>query len=282
MFSFFILDRVELKPCNKTETANIEIINNYWSLPMFKFLTTWVFCLFLSIPVAWSAQEVPFLTYHNAPPFIVDADKQEGLTYDLARLLSDRSNGKYQFVVSLLPRKRLNIFIEKLNTCVVPWVNPAWFQDKKMNKYSWTDGFMKDSNSVISHAAKPVEYSDPESLVGMNVIGLQGGQLVNLTELIKTKKIKKVEVRSYFQALKMIAAKRGDAAIIPTSAAKHLIFQHRMKNTFHFSSTRHTQYERRFLVRGDPGILIFLQKQISFLKTSPAWQAKFAKYGLIQ
>ena len=55
-----------------------------------------------------SQQTIPFLTYHIGEPFIVNAQARLGLTYELADLLSKRSDGRYVFEVKPLLRLKLN------------------------------------------------------------------------------------------------------------------------------------------------------------------------------
>ena len=79
----------------------------------------------LSRAQAAEPQAVNLYTYHTHQPFITG--NGEGMTYDLAAFLSQRSNGAYNFKVVPSSRPRINRLIESDRWGVIPWVNPKWF-----------------------------------------------------------------------------------------------------------------------------------------------------------
>ncbi|CAN0323438.1 unnamed protein product, partial [Chrysoparadoxa australica] len=41
-----------------------------------------------------SAHDITMWVYHNFPPFVVDEDSRTGMSFDLAQMLTDRSEGR--------------------------------------------------------------------------------------------------------------------------------------------------------------------------------------------
>ncbi|RDE19837.1 amino acid ABC transporter substrate-binding protein [Motiliproteus coralliicola] len=242
----------------------------------------WLLGLLLSAAslAASSAERIPLVTYHIAPPFIVDRDARIGLTYDLAEFLTERSEGRFHFVVEGLPRMRVNSRLEKSSPLVVPWVNPHWFKDPTMERYLWTSGYLPDNNAVLSSVIKPIEYTGPDSLIGKSLSGVLGGRWVGVDPLIEQGKIKRVDTSSYLSTLRMVLHGRVDATIIPSPVAKYLISQERFSGYFHFSARPHTEYLRHFLVKERPDVRRFLEAQVPILRDDPRWKASMASYGM--
>ncbi|GLQ06402.1 hypothetical protein [Sneathiella chinensis] len=219
---------------------------------------------------------IRFLTYHNSPPFIINEASRLGMTFTLADTLSARSNGQYYFKVEILPRKRLDLVLKDGCLCVVPWVNPEWFNEPNAPPYPFTDGYQRDSNAVISRISQKVEYKSPFSLYGLSVAGLQGTQWGLVDTLVARGLIIKEEVPRFFLALKMVVAGRADAAILPTSIAAYLIERHKLASELYISSRPHSVFARHFLVSQPPGqpnlpLYQFLQAQVPSLLANPPW-----------
>lgn len=244
--------------------------------------TLWISLITATLyPVSVSATEtISFLTYHNAPPFIVDETKQKGLTYRLAAVLTRASGGRYRFQVEVQPRLRLNKSIQRLKSCAVPWVNPDWFPNLSPARFKWTRGYFQDKNAVISHRQNPIEYQGATSLHGLKIAGLRGGKWVGLSTSIKAGHIEKIEVSNYDMALKVLKAQRTDGAIIPQSIARHLIGQHNWQRSFYFSRHPHSLYQRHFMVCKDPELFSFLQEQAEKLARNPVWLYALSRYHI--
>lgn len=226
-------------------------------------------------------EDIGFFTYHLAPPFIINAKTKEGLTYDLAEYFTERSQDRFNFIVTPLPRLRLDRNIKNTRNCVVPWVNPAWFKDKARTQYLWTDGFFKDSNSIISHIFNRINYEGPESLIGYAMAGLRGGRWVGLDRLIKEGKIQKLEVSDFEGAVKTVAGGRVDGAILPKSVADYFINTNEVSENIYFSPKNHNNYQRHMLVCQREDLQVFLQNETSKMVSSKQWKDILLKYNLL-
>ncbi len=228
---------------------------------------------------ALSEETIPFQTYHSTPPFVVEEQSRLGLTYDLADILSEKSEGRFRFVVSNWPRKRLDRNLENMDVLVVPWVNPAWFGDAKQTRYLWTDHYRQDSNIVLSPIEKPVEYHGPESLIGKSISVLLGARLAGIDNLIEQGKIRRETASSFESVLRMVLYGRVDATILPSPVAEYFIAKTETQGRFYISKQPHRKYWRHFLVKGRPDVREYLQELVPFLLYDPQWKAVEAKYG---
>ncbi len=224
-------------------------------------------------------QTIPFLTYHIGEPFIVNTDARLGLTYELADVLSKRSDGRYKFEVTQLPRLELNNRLRQDPKVVIPWVNPTWFGDTNQTKYFWTKGYMEDSNSIISSPTDPIEYTGPSSLKGLTVAGQEGAKWVGLDPLVEDGSITRVDTTNYWETMRMVFFEKVDAALLPTPIAKYLLAKRKLAGRIHFSSEPHSQFLRHLLTKGDEKIHAYLKSQIPYLQNSREWKSIMARYG---
>jgi len=118
-------------------------------------------------------------TYYSSPPFSLSSD-QHSLTQVLFRELSSRSEGRWTFKVSYLPRKRINLNLGKDRQGIVVWTNPLWFNDKEESKYSWTNRVVWGRNEIVSLKGTPVEYEGAKSLIGKRFGGVLGHHYVEI------------------------------------------------------------------------------------------------------
>ncbi len=236
--------------------------------------------VFLVSVTAVAAEDIRLLTYHAAPPFIINRDNRTGLTYDLADILTNNSAGRYRFVVDDLPRKRLDLILSQIDVAVVPWANPAWFDDKKRERFLWSDGYLNDSNALLSPASNPFEYSGPQSLVGKSISGLLGSRWAGIDELVAKGQVHRINFSNYFSAMRMIQHGRSDVALIPSPIARHFTASKKLSGLIHFSSLPHSQFFRHFLIKGRVEVRDYLQSQVPYLLNSPQWKALLVGYGL--
>ncbi|MDO8303937.1 MAG: hypothetical protein Q7T18_11915, partial [Sedimentisphaerales bacterium] len=114
---------------------------------------------------------------------MIDEFRAKGLDHDTTRYFNSHTE-EFQFSLVYLPRKRLDLLIERdaLDGIVIG-VNPVWFGDKDEKKYLWTSTFLTDANEVISTKEKAFEYTGLDSLKGMRVGMVLGHYYAGLNEL---------------------------------------------------------------------------------------------------
>lgn len=244
--------------------------------------TTLVLLLGPFVSVAADKPEVVSVwTYDTSPPFVVDLDKKTGLSYDFADLLSLKSEGKYKFVIDLLPRQRVDLSLSNNEQGVVLWVNNAWFDDADKSKYLWTSALIKGSASVVSPASAPVEYTSPESLSGMDLVGVRGHRYVGVDDLIASGEIQRNDVASEENLMHFISSARADVAIVANVPASYYAASLGIADKIHFSKVPHSYFDRFALVTPSAKqVYEFIETQVVGLENDPLWRGLLTKYGL--
>ncbi|MEO0915042.1 MAG: hypothetical protein AAFY59_18995 [Pseudomonadota bacterium] len=227
------------------------------------------------------AEEVTVWVYHNFPPFIVNEGTQEGLSFDLARLLTRGSEGRLTFQVQVLPRKRLNQRLAAGRPGIVLWANSAWFGDRPETRYRWTRRLISDSNVVISPATAPVDYAGPHSLSGMTITGIRGHRYPGIDMLVEAGYITRINFNTEGQLVRFIGSGRGGAAIIARSAAQYFTRTFGLEDDIHFASQPHSSYERRILVQPQLGnVHTYIERILSDADANRRWRQLVEGYGL--
>ena len=222
---------------------------------------------------------VPIYTYHTHAPFMIGPD--QGLSFDLAIYLEEKSEGKYRFVVSPMSRLRLNKEIAEHEVIIVPWVNPAWFRDIDEKKYSWTSAsVMEDGNALVSHKDNPIVYEGPTSLDNRVLGGVSGHLYAEIDSYIAaTGKIRRVNADNHRQNFIKLSKRRIDATITPRSGALYLIKKEGFEDQLFLSPKPHSRYQRKLMIPGrDPELMTWLNRVISDMASDPGWQKILKKY----
>lgn len=195
-----------------------------------------------------SAENITIYSHYEMPPFVTS--KEEGLTYELANKLNELSNGKYNFNVEILPRKRLDSVIESEDwRGLVPWVNPVWFNDKNKRRFSWSKVIMRDENLVISHQLKPVVYDGPSSLKNLTLGGIVGHRYVEIEPFVRSKEIKRDDVVTEIQNIEKLLLHRIDVLFMPRISLNYYINKYpRFKQQVFVSEKPRGSFERFFLM----------------------------------
>lgn len=239
-----------------------------------------VLTLLLGSPRAW-AEDVTVWNYHNYPPYIVDIEKERGLSYDLARILTSMSEGRYQFRVTVLPRERLNMNLEAGQPGMVLWANHAWFGDDTRTRYLWTDPILNDRNVVISPMSVGFDYDGPRSLTGMTMVGVRGHKYQDVGRLIEYGLVRRVDVRGERNLLQFVASGRGRVAIVAESAVRYFVQELDLGDEVYIAREPHSRYQRHILVQPDlVGVHSFIQSAMPTLRRGAEWGEIALGYGV--
>lgn len=220
-------------------------------------------------------QLVVFSTYHNFPPFITG--NGTGLTYDLANYLSDRSE-KYEFAVEILPRKRLDVMLEK-GDMIVPWVTPLWFGKGAKDRFHWIGPLINDGSLYVWNGMSKETYAKPSDLIGRQLGGISGYRYIGIDQLVEDGKITRTDVPTEIQLLQMIANHRVDLGIAPASGVWYILRNKSWEGLYQHSF--HHTFERSLMIKSEDFELIdFLDQEISKIKNSGDWEYTLDSYGL--
>lgn len=227
--------------------------------------------------IAHAAEQIPLYTYYDEPPFAID--QAGNLTTKLANWLSNRSAGRYQFVPTQLPRKRLDLVIERQAQWqgVVAWANPVFFHDPSQAKYLWSKSYMQDINLVVSHRSQPVEFKNAASLYGLRVGAVIGRQLEDFEPDIAQGKIIREDANSVLSNLKKLNLHRIDATFISASSLGS--YRQQITDLDHWlyiAPTPRGLVERHFLLAPNQAALLeFLNDAAGALPKDPQWKTLF-------
>ncbi len=218
-------------------------------------------------------------TYHSKPPLIINQATQSGLYYDIVNHLNLVSDS-YRFELIYLPRKRVDKFLkENKLSGILLGVNPAWFKDKKEERYFWTSRVFTDRDEVISLKSTAIEYSDSSSLSNRVLGGVRGFYYHGINELIKNKKALRIDTAHETDLFSMLLNKRIDAAVVSRSTFNYMVKKNQWQDTFYVARKPHDIFDRRILVPKD-FITVFAEiaPLIEQLQYNQNWQQTILQY----
>ncbi len=240
-------------------------------------LVTLIFSTVNSLAAA--PERVAMYTYHTHPPFITG--KQEGLTLDLAKYLTEKSDGRFVFQVVSVSRPRLNMVLEKTDPIVVPWVNPVWFKDLDETRYLWSKNvLMEDANGIISHRDRSLIYEGPSSLSGLRFGGIRGHNYTGIDDFIRNSETtRRVNADNHVANFQKLKKGRIDVTLTPESAARYLIKEHSLSEDLYLSPKPHSRYSRRMMVpNARDDIMAFINEVLAASGDDEAWSQMFERY----
>ncbi|WP_415921633.1 hypothetical protein [Tateyamaria sp. SN6-1] len=237
-------------------------------------------CMLCSGQAGAQPRDIIVSVYHDFPPFIVNAETREGLSYDLVDLLDARSQGAFRFSVDVMPRQRLNDRLRDGAPGIVLWANPVWFGDGDRTLYLWSPPLLRDRNDVISPRSVALQFDGPQSLIGQTLVGVSGHRYPGVDDYIAQGMIETVNVRSEEALVRFVASARGDVGIVAQSAARYYVDTLGLEDEVYFSGTAHSEYERYILLQ--PELVAqnpILADLVAEAVTSPAWTDILRRYG---
>lgn len=244
------------------------------SLHLRLYICAGVFLIALS-NLARSEQIVVLSTYHNFPPFITGDGT--GLTYELADYLSERSQ-VYKFVVQLLPRKRLDVMLEK-EDMIVPWVTPVWFGKGAKDRFRWSKTLFEDGSVYVWSSQSDDKFEKPGDLIGRLLGGISGYRYVGVDQLVESGMVKRLDVATEVQLLQMIANRRVDVGIAPASGTSFIIKQQGWSKKYKIAA--HHKFQRSLLIKTENrDLLDFINREVLNIHKVSDWNYIIEKYGI--
>jgi polar amino acid transport system substrate-binding protein len=228
------------------------------------------------------AKEKPLVTiytYHEKPPLVTNAAKQQGMYYDFTRRLNAMS-AKYHFEMVSIPRKRIKLMLANGSLKgILLGVNPVWFSDKDETKYLWTPRIFSDRDEIVSLLNQPIEFIKPQSLQGKIFGGVRGFYYFGISELIESQNIKQVNTAHEVDLFSMLLNHRVNVAVISRSTFDHMIKKNQWQNKFHLSKKPHDIYDRRILIpHSYVEVYDHILPIIEDLQFNQSWQQQINSY----
>ena len=252
--------------------------NTIINIDMKRVLLVSLMVLFI-VSIIWGdVAEIPVFTYHTHAPFIIG--DQKGLSYDLADYLNVHSNGKYLFRVMPMSRARVDKMLKQEEAGIIPWVNPAWFQDLEEINYMWTHGIlMEDGNAVVSNNQTKLDYDGPRSILNLRFGGIRGHNYEDINDLVDAGEIIRVDAVNHIDNLRKLTKNRIDFTIVPLTGAQFLIETNNLSEDLFISAKLHSTYSRRIIISDrNSDLLEFLEPLIQNMSSDPSWQIILSDY----
>lgn len=236
-----------------------------------------LFCLLL---LAWLAtpafavQTLPLYTYYDEAPFAINTPNN--LTFKLADWLSRQSAGRYHFVPTFIPRRRLELVIMKQPGWegVVAWVSPAFFVEDNPAPYLWSVPYMTDINLVISNRQHPVDFKNASSLHGLTIGAILGRYLSGFEDDIKAGKIKREDASTTLGNLQKLQRQRIDVSFITASALPYYRSQMDDMDSWLYIAATPRNIVQRQLLTGKHAVPLmqYLNQTLPKLAHSQEWK----------
>jgi len=230
-----------------------------------------------------SKKVVTLWSYYDHPPFVTSAADKKGLSYDFVEMLNLFSeNQTFQYRLEVVPRKRLDSYLEQGKKGAVLWVSPLFFADPKQEKYRWTGALLKDEQSFISNSKSPFIFDGPESLMqpGFVLGGLRGHIYNGIQEEIDAGKIMRSDVSYVKQNIGMLLKNRVDCFLIPYTTMKYFEKEMKLSNKVYYSPNPLNTYRRHIMVRHNSQVFHALDNVVKQLEQDDYWTALLDQYGL--
>ncbi|MBZ9613344.1 substrate-binding periplasmic protein [Rheinheimera maricola] len=240
-----------------------------------------VTALFVHTAAAQQRQEVLLLTYHLKAPFIVDLGTQQGLYFELAHYLNQRST-KYWYKTEFVPRKRLDAMLQRPFPHVVVGVQPVWFKQLG-DRMRFSKPILRDSDVFISLKKNAVSDVSPVGLKGKTLLGVQGYRYVGIEQALNNGNLMRVDTLQEEHVLDMLRLGRGDFAIISLSTLNYIFLQGEDKTQFYIADEPHESINRSLMFSSaDLELQHELHELVVTMPNDPEWLALLAKYNLDQ
>lgn len=220
---------------------------------------------------------VRLMSQYDYAPFQTDA--QEGLTFALADYLNRNAQGTFQFVVEILPRKRLDLYLADPQVLwVVPWAVPRFFGADATRRYAWTRPFMRDGNHLLTRRGSGIHYSEPESLQGLRLGGTLGHRYALLEPLLQDGRLTREDCYNLVCNVEKLKRGRVDFAWVPSGAVAYFrTVVPDMDEYIEVSAKPVEVFERSFMSpKGADDLHRFLEAMVRRLANDPAWKDALA------
>ncbi|MES2127043.1 MAG: transporter substrate-binding domain-containing protein [Pseudomonadota bacterium] len=229
-------------------------------------------CLALVATCAGAVDIIPLYVIYEGAPFA--PDQPGSLSDKLATNLNEQAKGRYLFVPTALPRKRVEVLMDDPNwRGVVAWVNPEFFGDRSHTKYLWSAPLYTDSNLVLSRRGSPVDYKTPLSLRGLRVGTIDSFRHPDLEPLFAGGGSMRADVHARSQNMFKLRAGRIDAVLMQASAMAQLRRDHPdLEQWAHIARQPQAVYQRHLLVSNDLALYGLINHMLADMQREPAWK----------
>ncbi|MFN6969242.1 MAG: substrate-binding periplasmic protein [Rheinheimera sp.] len=240
---------------------------------------------FLSAIFCWycvhtqASTTLTLYAYHQSPPFVINADTETGLNYDLIRALQQQLGDSYRLQYQQLPRHLLN---ERLNAglpTIVLWANPAWFSHQQY-PYTWSNTLFVDRDLFVTLSDSEQQVEQLTDLTG-TLGALRGYRYPGVDELIKQHQLTRLDADSDKENLARLQERTVDQIVITRSSFLYYARQQQYLGKMKIVGQPYPTYHRQLLLTHHyQTLLTDFNQAILALPQQPFWNSRRALYGL--
>ncbi len=242
----------------------------------------WVFCM-LTLPWSLNATASTRLTiyaYHNSPPFVINAETETGLNYDLVRALAQQLGSQYQVDYQPITRPELNERLAQDKAAIVLWANPAWFQAKNQ-PYHWSSPLFIDREIFVSPMDFVGKVEKLTDIVGSTLGALEGYKYPGVDELIAQHRITRFDAKTDKENLSRLIDRTVDHIVITRSSFLYYGRQQQFLGKMKIVGQPYPSYKRQILLTHHyTAVLPELERALTVLHHQADWKARLDLYGL--
>ncbi len=218
--------------------------------------------------------------YHNSPPFVINADTETGLNYDLVRALSQQLGTQYQLDFQLLTRPELNDRLAQGKAAIVLWANPAWFQTKD-KPYHWSSPLFIDREIFVSPSDYPGKIAQLTDLAGSTLGAIEGYKYPGVDELVAQHRVTRFDAKTDKENLARLVERTVDHIVITRSSFLYYGRQQQFLGKMKIVGQPYPSYKRQILLTHHyTEILPDLERALTALHQQSDWKARLDLYGL--
>ncbi|WP_333796734.1 substrate-binding periplasmic protein [Rheinheimera sp.] len=237
-------------------------------------------CCWLFFPQLSAATQLTLYAYHSSPPFVINAEAETGLNYDLVRALQQQLGDKYQLQYKYLPRPQLNARLQSGEPTIVLWANPAWFSNK-VQPYSWTEEIFTDRDVFVSHREFAGDLTELNNLAGSTLGAIRGYSYPGVNELVEQRRVTRLDAESDKENLARLQERNVDHVVITRSSFLYYGRQQQYLGKFRIVGEPYPAYKRQLLLSQHyQNLLGAFDKAINELPKQEYWTARLELYGL--
>lgn len=223
---------------------------------------------------------VNIYTYHNQPPYIIDANDRKGLLFDFLNELQDAAP-KVTFVENVVSRSKVNDVLDSNQPSIVMWVNPDWFVGVSQSLY-WSKQIFESKSVFVFLKDKGVKYKTTEDLEGLVFGSRKGYSSHYISQVLGFEPIKQVAAASAGENVANLLKGEVDFIVLPQVLglnyfrSKNLIEKIQVHDMPVDSLPIYIMVSHSYLE-----LLPVVNNAIDKLNKSEAWQSKLHFYGLV-
>jgi polar amino acid transport system substrate-binding protein len=223
---------------------------------------------------------VPLVTYYDQAPFYSPQSATD-LTRQLADLLTSRSGGRYRFVATVLPKKRVENMAQFDDwQGLVAWLHPRFVNDEEQHRFFWTEPLLLEEDLVISRAEAPVEYAGPASLRGKVLGTVLNHRYADVEDMFARHELRRSDAASLETNVRKLLLGRVDVVFVSYSSLPGLRERiPKLDRMLYIAPQPRNHFTRHILLtRGLPPELVrFVQETVAKFGHDPEWQAIVAR-----